>query len=51
MEPVAEPLEQRQAAVVADPDQPLARLDLAFARFALHLFEEAHPRSPLILSA
>ena len=29
VEPVVQPLEQREAAVVADPDQPLARLDLA----------------------
>ena len=43
---VIEALEQRQAAVVADPDQPLARLDLALARLALHPFEEAHPLSP-----
>ena len=51
VEAVTQPLEQGEAAIVADPDQPLAGLDLACARLALHFLEEAHPLSPLIFSA
>ena len=51
VQPVAEPLEQGHAAVVADPDQPLARRDLVLARLALHPLEDAHPLRPSIFLA
>jgi hypothetical protein len=50
MEPVVEPLEQRQAAIVADPDQPLAGLDLQ-GLGSVDALEQAHARSARILSA
>ena len=51
MQAKIETLEQREAAIVARPNQPLARLDLARAAVAFHAFEEGHPLRLRMFSA
>jgi hypothetical protein len=48
---VIEPLEQREAAIVADPDQPFALLDLLPLGVGIDPLEQAHPRSARMFAA
>jgi hypothetical protein len=51
VKPHRQALGQRYAAIVADPDQPLPRLDLLLAFQRVDLREKAHPRSSAIFAA